>query len=83
MNAACWASDWDKFFVGTLVWNDYGSYGSTIIAAHELAHSLGAGHDEGYENDLCRDGFVRSGGWGDRRFAFSTCSDNAIRNFIA
>ncbi|ODM87991.1 Venom metalloproteinase 3, partial [Orchesella cincta] len=46
VNAACKVDNTQKKHVGTLVLNDRGDWGSLTVGAHEMAHTLGAPHDD-------------------------------------
>ncbi|XP_037042773.1 uncharacterized protein LOC119079069 [Bradysia coprophila] len=71
-------TDW-----GTVVWNDNGGFGSVTVGAHEMAHNVGAPHDDD-PNANCPGpyGFIMSGGNDDRRYFFQRCSDAAISSFV-
>ncbi|XP_021953584.1 uncharacterized protein LOC110850459 [Folsomia candida] len=68
---------------GTCVWNDGGDWGSVTVGAHEMAHTIGAPHDDD-PNANCPPpyGFIMSGGNDNYRYFFSDCSDRHISRFV-
>ncbi|ODN06442.1 Venom metalloproteinase 3 [Orchesella cincta] len=84
MRAACSVDNNSQRHWGTLVFNDAGDWGSLTVGAHELAHTLGAPHDDdpNYPGGCTDRGYIMSGGNDDLRWFFSTCSDRTIGDFV-
>ncbi|GFO36470.1 multidrug resistance protein 1 [Plakobranchus ocellatus] len=73
-----------KGFTGTSRVKGRMDYSTVITAAHELGHSLGAGHDSKKRED-CYNGHIMSPSqWtaSRNRFYFSSCSAEAIKRHI-
>ncbi|ODM87998.1 Venom metalloproteinase antarease-like [Orchesella cincta] len=71
-NAACWVDNTQKRHVGTLVFNDGGDWGSLTVGTHEMAHTLGAPHDDdpNFPGGCTERGYIMGGGNDDLRWFF-------------
>ncbi|ODN06439.1 Venom metalloproteinase 3 [Orchesella cincta] len=84
MRAACSVDNGSRRHWGTLVFNDGGNWQSMTVGAHELAHTLGAPHDDdpGFPGGCQAKGYIMSGGNENLKWFFSTCSDRTIGEFV-
>ncbi|XP_035711815.1 uncharacterized protein LOC118437124 [Folsomia candida] len=80
----CWVDDRLRMDYGTCVWNDVGDWGSIKTGTHELAHTIGAPHDDD-QGASCGDvpwGFIMDTRLGGNRYFFSECSDRWMSKFV-
>ncbi|ODN06444.1 A disintegrin and metalloproteinase with thrombospondin motifs 13 [Orchesella cincta] len=84
MRATCWVDHAARRHWGTLVFSDGGDFGSLTVGSHEMAHTLGAPHDD--DPNIpggCQDrGYIMSGGNENLKWFFSTCSDRTISALV-
>ncbi|CAL8143682.1 unnamed protein product [Orchesella dallaii] len=70
--------------MGTVVFSDDGKWQSLTVGTHEMAHNLGAWHDDSPDfPGGCQDrGYIMSGGNEKLKWYFSGCSDRSIGELV-
>ncbi|ODM92024.1 Venom metalloproteinase 3, partial [Orchesella cincta] len=81
---ACGVDDNRGINWGVTVFNDGGDFGSLTTGTHEMAHTIGAPHDDPTLPGGCDyyNGYIMSGGGDELRWYFSPCSDRFVDQFL-
>ncbi|ODN06445.1 A disintegrin and metalloproteinase with thrombospondin motifs 17 [Orchesella cincta] len=84
LKTACNVNHGQKRHLGTLVFSDAGNWSTVAIGTHEIAHNLGAPHDDdaNYPGGCTDRGYIMGGISPDLQWFFSTCSDRTIGSYI-
>ncbi|CAL8112042.1 unnamed protein product [Orchesella dallaii] len=82
LGSACWVNDYYRANGATTTFFDGGDWGSVTTAAHEIAHVLGAPHDDDTPDVCPATGFIMNSGADEPLWYFSTCTDRYIDEFV-